>query len=415
MSNSRAIAAVTMTLQAILTANIRLDDPEQNLQDTTVTTLPLDLARVNNSSNQVNLFLYMVERNAAWVNADMPRQVKPGESSIAPLPLTMFFLLTAFGLDDDAKQPYSHELLGKAMGIFNDHPVLRGEDIRAATNAALASNDLDQQIEHVRLTLHPLRLDDLSKLWTGFAMQYRLSAAYEVSVALIESTRATRTPLPILTRGANDRGVSAQGDLTPPLPTLYSIVPPNQNPSALLGDVLTIAGIHLDGTDVGVRFMHPLWAAPVEIAAPASATATSITVQIPNSPIDWPAGFYAVDVLVKRAGETFRRSTNQLTLSLAPTLTLTPLAATPPGTIAFTATVSPEVRIGQRATLMLGDQEVRADAFAANVTQSDTLTFSATLSAGTYWVRLRVDGVDSPMIDRTSKPPVFSAQQVTVT
>ncbi|HWT05421.1 MAG TPA: DUF4255 domain-containing protein, partial [Xanthomonadales bacterium] len=176
MSNSLAIAAVTTTLQAILQQSVVLD-PDFN--DVSVTIQPLDLARGKNTHNQLNLFLYMVSRNAAWVNADMPRQVKPGESSISPLPLNLFFLLTAFGRDDDTSQAFSHELLGLAMRILYDNPILSAADIRSATQATLARNNLDQQLEHVRITLHPLSIDELSKLWTGFAMQYRLSAAYE--------------------------------------------------------------------------------------------------------------------------------------------------------------------------------------------------------------------------------------------
>jgi uncharacterized protein DUF4255 len=409
MSNSLAIAAVTATLQSILQQNVVLDP---DLNDTTVTILPLDLARAKNTNNQLNLFLYMIARNAAWVNADMPRQVKPGESAISPLPLNLYFLLTAFGRDDDAAQPFGHELFGKAMSILYDHPVLSGDDIRAATQAALPRNDLDKQLDRLRITLHPLTIDELSKLWTGFAMQYRLSAAYEVGVTLIESTRATRTGLPVIARGAGDQGFAAQPDLTPPLPTLYSIDSPKQQPSALLGDVLTIAGVHLDGTNVGVRFNHPLWKAPVEIAPLGGATATVLTVQIPNLPKIWPAGFYAVDVLVQRAGETFRRITNQLTISLAPTVSVAPATASA-GAIVYTATVSPEVRPEQRATLMLADQEFLADALVA---QSSTVTVSTSgLAAGLYWVRLRVDGVDSLLVDRSKSPPVYAAQQVTVT
>ena len=68
MSNSLAIAAVTATLQSILQTRL----PEQaDLSDTQVTILPLDKARGTNSFNQINLFLYMVSRSAAWVNQSM--------------------------------------------------------------------------------------------------------------------------------------------------------------------------------------------------------------------------------------------------------------------------------------------------------------------------------------------------------
>jgi len=409
MSNSQAIAAVTATLHSILQHGVPVP---HDLSDATVTILPLDKARAANTHNQLNLFLYMVERNAAWANADMPRQVQPGEIAVPPLPLNLYYLLTAFGRDDDALQPFGHELLGKAMSILHDHPVLSADDIRAATSTLSPASDLDQQIEHVRLTFQPLSIDELSKLWTGFGMQYRLSAAYEAAVALIESTRATRTPLPVLTRGdQKDRGIDSSPDLTPPVPTLQAVTPPNQQPSARLNDVVALTGVNFDGTNIRVQFGHPLWTAPVEVPPQAGGTATALTVQI--QPAVWPAGFYTVAVLVRRPGETFRRTTNELTLALAPSITIAPASA-PAGTIVYTVTVAPQVWPTQRASLMLGDNEFLADPHAA---QTPTLTFSATgLVAGHYWVRLRVDGVDSLLVDRTQTPPMFdTTQQVTVT
>jgi Pvc16 N-terminal domain len=410
MSNSLAIAAVTTTLQSLLQHNVILDP---DLNDTNVTILPLDKARGANTTNQLNLFLYMIARNAAYANADMPRQVKPGESAVSPLPLNLYFLLTAFGRDDDTMQAYGHAVFGKAMSVLYDHPVLSGDDIRAATQPVFPRTDLDQQIDRVRITFHPLSIDELSKLWTGFSMQYRLSAAYEVGVTLIESTRATVTPLPVLMRGANDQGVDAQGNTGPQLPTLLTVTPPNAQPAAVLGDVLALTGAHLDGSNVGVRFLHRTWTTPVEIAPQPGGTATALAVQIPNAPAAWPAGFYAVEVLVQRTGETFRRATNQLSFALAPTLALAPATA-PAGAITYTATVTPDVLPAQRATLMVGDAEFLADPVLA---PSGTLTFHTTgLVAGTYWVRLRVDGVDSLLVDRTKTPPVFKpSQKVTVT
>ena len=75
MSNSLAIAATTQTLQAILLASVTADP---DLNDTTVTVLPLDKARGNNNANQLNLFLYQITRNAAWSNRDIPRSSRLG-------------------------------------------------------------------------------------------------------------------------------------------------------------------------------------------------------------------------------------------------------------------------------------------------------------------------------------------------
>jgi len=355
----------------------------------------------------------MVQRNAAWSNMDMPRQVQPGETSVPPLPLNLYYLVTAFGKDDDVALPYGHELLGKAMSLLYDHPVLSGDDIRAATQGPLPSSDLDQQLERIRITLHPLNIDELSKLWTGFAMQYRLSAAYEVSVALIESTRASRTPVPVLTRGKNDQGFTSQPNLNPQVPTLSSITPPNNQPSARLNDLVVVSGLNLDGSNVGVQFDHPLWTTPIVLTPQPGATGSSLTVQIPNKPAVWPAGFYTVAVVVQRPGENFQRTTNQLSMTLAPSLVLAP-ASTPAGNVTYTATVQPQVWPTQRVSLLLGANEFAADPHPAQI---DTLTFQTSgLTAGSYWLRLRVDGVDSLLVDRSKTPPVFdTTQQVTLT
>jgi Pvc16 N-terminal domain len=405
MSNSQAIAAVTATLQAVLQQNVIL---ESDLTDATVTIQPLDKARGSNTNNQLNLFLYMVVRNAAWVTADMPRQVLPGEIGFPPLPLNLYYLMTAFGRDDDTTQPFGHELLGKGMSILHDHAILTPSDITAATQTLLPDNDLAQQLERLRITFHPLSIDELAKLWTGFSMQYRLSAAYEVAVTLISSTRPTRTPLPVLRRGVN-----AQANLIAPVPTLLSLAPPNQQPSARLNDIVTLTGVDLNGTNIGVQFDHALWTAPIEVTPQPGGTPTSLSVQIPNIATDWPAGFYTVAVLVQRPGETFRRTTNALSMTLAPTMSIAPASA-PAGAITYTLTVSPDVWPTQSPVLLLNDSEF---ATAAITAKSGSLTFATTgLTTGAYWARLRVDGVDTLLVDRTKTPPVFDpTQKVSVT
>ncbi|HEX3402221.1 MAG TPA: DUF4255 domain-containing protein [Rhizomicrobium sp.] len=409
MSNSQAVAAVTATIYAILQYNVTT---ESDLSDTKVTLLPLDKARGTRTSNQLNLFLYQVQRDPAWTNMDMPPQAKNGEVNYPPLPLTLFYLLTAFGRDDDSSQPFSHELLGKAMSLLHDYPVLSAADIKAATSGIMPDSDLDQQIERVRITLHPISVDELSKLWTGFATQYRLSAAYEVGVTLIESTRSSAAPLPVLTRGPKDTGYSALANLGPVVPTLNSITPPNNQPSARLADKLTISGALLDGTNIGVSFDHPLLSTPIELAPDSGATATTLTVTLPNDALHWPAGIYGVSVFVQRSGESFRRQTNALPLSLAPSITVSP--ATPAaGNVSLTVTSSPQIWPGQRATLYLNDQQLQPNLF---TTETPTLTFPAvTLAKGTYYTRLRVDGIDSLLVDKSASPPKFDpSQAVTV-
>jgi len=410
MSNPLAVAAATVTLQAILLNGVTADP---DLSDATVTVLPLDKARGSNTANQLNLFLYQVLPDAAWRNMNIPTQVGPLETGTPPLPLTMHYLLTAFGRDDDATLPFGHHLLGQAMSVLYDHALLGPDEIRAATAVPLPTSNLDQQIERVRITLQPLSLEEISKLWTGFATQYRLSVAYEVSVALIDSTQSRRAPLPVLTRGPSDQGILSQSNLLNPFPALTQVQLPNNQPSALLGDTLVLTGNNLNGTSLGVQFNHPLFTAPVEVAPLPGGTATQVKVQIPNVPANWPAGFYSIAVLVQRPGETYRRTTNLLSFSLAPKLAISPATAAGPN-ITYTATCVPDVLPLQEATLLISDQEVVAQ---PHPTQTSTLTFNALgLGAGSYFVRLRVDGVDSLLVKANVTPPVFdTTQQVTVT
>ncbi len=406
MSNSSAIAAVTATLQAVLGAEI-VTDP--NLTDTQVTALPLDKARGTITTNQLNLFLYQVLPNAAWRNMDMPKTVRPGESGMSPLALDLHYLITAFGRENDTSQPFDHHVLGKAMSVLYDHALLGPEEIATA----FPGSGLESQPDRVRITLQPLSVEDISKLWMGFATQYRVSAGYDVSVTLIDSTQPVKTPLPVLARGAMDKGWSSQANIVPTIPTLICVTPPNQQPSARLGDTLTLTGVNLNGTNVGVLFNNPYWTAPVEVAPSPGGGSSQLSVQLPNQPAVWPAGFYTVAVLVQRPGESYRRTTNQLSLTLAPTVTIVPATAAA-GSITYTATCSPQIWVGQIVSLLLGDMEIAATAFTV---QTGTLTFAASnVASGSYYFRLRIDGVDSLLVNRAVTPPVFDpTQKVTVT
>ena len=84
MSNSRAIAAVTATLRSLIERGFDpARDPNSDplLQGTAVTMQPPDEARgANPPERQLNLYLYQVMPNGAYRNADVPRQLRPGET-----------------------------------------------------------------------------------------------------------------------------------------------------------------------------------------------------------------------------------------------------------------------------------------------------------------------------------------------
>lgn len=402
MSNTLAIAAATATLRNLIANNVH-DLPNQN-----VTTKPPDKARTGNSSpDQLNIFLYQTVLNAAWRNMDMPRQVRPGETGQPPLALNLYYLVTAYGLGDDETQ--SHRWLGKAMSVLHDHPVLGAQEIQDA----LKESELQAQIERVRITPQPMSLEEMSKLWTAFQTQYRISAAYQVEVVLIESTRAARTPLPVLTRGKEDRGISAQADLIPPFPTTLGVKLPSEQISARPGDEVILTGHHLDGDSVAVRFTSPRLATPR--SEPATATADQVKATVPNDPANLPAGFYTVAVGVSKMGQP-DRFTNEVPLQIAPVISSINPTSAVAGDVTLTLTCTPTIRPEQRAALLFGDRDILAE---PHKTQTATLTFKIPDAAkGDYFLRLRVDGVDSLLVVYLGTPPTpqFDPnQKVTIT
>jgi hypothetical protein len=409
MSNSLAIAAVTATLRNLLHAGLAL---ETDLADVVVTMQPLDRARPNGTSgNQVNIFLYHVQPSGAWRNADFPGRTRSGETAFSPLGLNLYYLLTAFGRDNDTQRPFSHQLIGRAMSILNDHPLLGSDEVKTA----LPDNDLWTQVERIRFTLQPYSVDEIAKLWTGFQTQYRLSVAYEAAVVLIDSTRPAKTPLPVLVRGPGDSGVVARGSVDPPFPLLNQITPPRGQVTVRLGDRLTISGANLGGDSVRVLFTNLIGRiAPIEVTPDAASTDQQIVVQFPSKPAETPAGVYSVSVTVTQKGES-STSTNELIVGVAPQITSTlPLKARRTRGVATVKLMcAPEVLPGQRVALLLGDQEMGAMPVD---TQTGQLTFAIPNAVpGTYFVRLRVDGVDSQIVDRSATPPAFdTTQQVTI-
>ena len=428
MSNALAIAAVTATLRNLLEAALMSDVP-----GTIVTTRPPDTARKDvTANNQVNLFLFHAEPNAAWRNMDIPARLRPGETGQMPLALTLFYLLTAYsGENEDnidtggERLMGSHRLLGQAMNVLHDRPILNGATINAVLPDADQLEFPFNQVENVRITWQPTTVEDMSRLWTIFQTQYRISVVYEVCVVLIESKHPVKTPLPVLTRGPGDRGPLVQPSLVSPFPMLTEVKLPNPQPAIRLGETLTLRGQNLAGTTVQLLFLQPRLTEPIPVTNLLARTATEIQVSLPapdnpnnpdpDAPENWPAGCYTVSAVVTGdAPNNPQRTTNTLPFALAPRiLELSPTTA-PPGALTLTLTVEPQIRPQQRVVLLLGDREIPAP---MRTDLTDTLAVEIPeVAPGDYLVRLRVDGVDSLLVlfDDRLQPIFDDSLRVTI-
>ncbi len=431
MSNALALAAVTAVLRDLLNNGL-IDHNVTGAVDgnVTVSTLPPDRipASGEDSATQLNLFMHQVTPNIGWRNVGLPSRDGRGDrQSNPPLALDLHYLLTAYGVED----LHAEILLGYAMQLLHETPVLSRAAITQAlvpspvngtilppAFAALAAADLAEQVEQIKITPEALNIEEMSKLWSAFQANYRPTAAYAVSVVLIEADRPTRAPLPVLTRGPGNQGVIAQPDLTPPYPTITSILPLAGQPSAELGDLLTITGHHLDGTNIAIRFESPRLSDPIELTPEPGATGTQIVVALPDAPAvatapaDWAAGLYSVSVSVQRPGEAFARTTNELPLQVAPRMDIASVGVVRDagtGVVTVTLDVAPDLRPQQSASLLLGAIGTPVD---PHPVQTGSLSFVVgDIDADTYWARLRVDGVSSILIDRSVSPAVFDPTQ----
>lgn len=421
MSSPNALATVTATLQHLL-SNVA--------PGATVTTRPPSTARNGGNGEQLNIFLYSTHYNAAFRNTPMPGAVRNGEHAYPPLPLVLKYLITAYGANDDDIS--GQQLMGQAMSLLHNHPLLGSADIDGIT----PDSNLDQQIERIRITPDTLSLDDMSKLWSSFqSAEYRLSVGYEVSVVLIESTRVSRTPLPVLKRGERDQGPEVIASL---LPSLSGLRFPRQKPSAELGDLITLLGEHLTHANTIVRLQHPRLKDPINIQPQPSLNEGEMAVQLPalsedpDLSVNWPAGFYKLFLLTEHPEEELpllpqhsKRSwkSNSLSMPLSPRIeTIDPQNALA-GDVVLTVTCRPQIREGQQVLLLFGDRIITFDDESL-VTPDDpvsptTLIFNVEKAAAReipYVLRLRVDGVDSIPVDFSKDTPQFADnQKVTIT
>jgi hypothetical protein len=189
-----------------------------------VTALPPDDERVGENDG-VNLFLYRVSVNPFFSNTGWrgDRQ-NPSGSKRPPLALTLHYLLTAYAKKADGASLddiTAHQLLGNAMTILHEYPVLNDVhdgDFDASLDAQLAP-ELRDSFEKIKVSIVPTATtEEFSKIWTGFSKALRLSVLYEVSLVQIAPVAPSPQPAPPV-QGVQlsvaTRGVPVVETLTP--------------------------------------------------------------------------------------------------------------------------------------------------------------------------------------------------------
>ncbi|MGH9652078.1 MAG: Pvc16 family protein, partial [Bryobacteraceae bacterium] len=326
------------------------------------------------------------------------------------------YLLTAYGSEDSQAEA----LLGFALLMLHENPVLTRHDIGYAisqlpandpTNplsTSLGAAGLADQIEMLKITPSTLGREEMAWLWTALKADYRPTFPFQVSVVLIEPQNPSVAPLPVLLRQ-----ITVEPDLTP-FPNIIAVIPPGGQPAAALGDPVTVTGSHLlNATGVvlnnslrGIQQTQPL-------LSPAANTSLPFKPPNLNIPGELAAGIYDLSVQVPlAAGPTV---TNSLPFAIRPSIdTWVPGGPIASGHTTVTVPCSPFLRPGQEVFLIIGDQLAVANTF-TTPTNSPSFTYTnLQATGGLVRARIRVDGIESRIVDRTATPPSFTGPQVQV-
>lgn len=423
MSSALAIASVTYVLKDLLNNGLI----DHNVTATTgvsveVTALPPDRIDTDSEESRLNLFMYMATPNPGWRNWDYPSRNSSGERiSNPPLALDLHYLLTAYGGEE-----FHHEiLLGYGMQLFHENPVLPREAIRRSLEPptdvdtstlplslrALATSELAEQVEQIKIAPEMLNTEEISRLWTAFGAKYRPHAAYKATVVLIESQKPAKAALPVQQRNLYVRPFQ--------LPVVERIrsqaadgAPIVENQKILAGYNLVIDGRQLRGEVTTVNIDG------IEIT-PAAASLSDSRIIVPL-PAGLPAGIHALQVVheilmgsppVPHRGV----SSNVEAFVLSPEISggVVNVADTAVNTDGLWSanievTLEPAVGPAQRVVLLLNQFNVpnpaaytfQMPALPPQSPPGPVANISIPASgvrAGTYLARVRVDGAESPL------------------
>lgn len=265
----------------------------------------------------VNLYLYRVFESPYTRNRDWPGDRATPSTARPALGLQLFYLLTPLGVkpanEGDAGDD-AHATLGLAMTALHEYPVLNDVHLPGFDADIALSDALRNSFERVKVSLIPIDVDELSKIWASLNKPYRLSVAYEVS--LVQLMQVTPPP-------AGGGIVQRTGvDVIPIGPPLLTELAPSVGALArLAGSVVTANQLTIRGSGFSFPGQTPAvrigGQAAAVLAAPAP-TDQALTVALP---LDLAAG-PQVDVDVTLNG----RTSTPLSFLVRPWLaTLTPV------------------------------------------------------------------------------------------
>jgi len=262
VADHSAIAAVSRTLRTLLLD--RMTSPAS------VIIAPPDVTVSSVAGARVNIYLFQVLEHAELKNQEIPGHGHPAAYGRPPLSLRLRYLLTTRSATEDTPDSdlNAQSLLGDAMRVLHEHggriDALAITDAVAGTiGEPILDPALRDEYERIKVVLHPVGLDDLTKVWSALSEEnFRRSVVYDVTVVQIESTRPRPAPQPVATRR-----IHAIVRRRPVIRQAYATPGPGEPIGELrvrVGDEVTIIAEHTLADRLYVRFgnLQPIRVSP---------------------------------------------------------------------------------------------------------------------------------------------------------
>jgi hypothetical protein len=191
LGNFQTFASVTATIAYIL------EGVNKDVHGIKITTRPLDALETANPTNSLNILLYSVTSSPSVGSIDLMIKDPAGDVVNNPsLLLELHYLITATAADNN--DLISQQILASAMKLLNEYPILTKEIIQEAvsTQEILKTSDLKDQVERVKLSIEPVSIDEITKVWSRFPnANFRTSVTYVASAVILESKMVAMPPL----------------------------------------------------------------------------------------------------------------------------------------------------------------------------------------------------------------------------
>jgi hypothetical protein len=306
MAGVTAIQGVDDTLKKLTTDAVAglTEKPE-------VTVGPLDR---DSDALRLNWFLYGIAPNLAYRNMEPPRNGWRSSRGRPPLALELRYLLTAFPSSESSagdQEQFAHAALAAAMQALHANAIVHEADPALSPLAK-------PLVEPLRITIDPLDLESISKLWTATTQPLRLSVGYEVSLVVVDALDEHVAGPPVRVRRVA---------VAPTMgPRIRSVEPPRASfPDQLLvaaegltaGAVWTLARV--DDDPAG-----PPEAWPMTLVTAPPAPPGTVRMELPRA--DLAPGTRRLDVSMSEAGLLVGRDSIGLTVVPVVTGPSTPLA-----------------------------------------------------------------------------------------